>query len=287
MASAASTLRNASSCGKMCAKKRRAPDATPTSDGHEQSSGRVPLLPALMEAARLLQYEDQYRNPGGRAGSLRASLRVTCEAYLKLVGVTQFPRDKGALRLMRLLTETHVQAQARAMEKARRRLGPRSMERRSMVQLAEMMAREYVAEVRGEEVLYTPPLPVDAFRPVKRYRVSSAGAGGGSLRGELPRVAERSAFSSVTPGTDGTDSEDSDSSLSSVISSSEACEDERGDQCRDQCEDESDGVVPESELDEYEEYEEEDDDEVCRADGNNLAQCMCYKCVLGEDGDEE
>ena len=287
MASAAAAPRNASSRGERRGEKRRAPDATPTSDGHEQSSGRVLLLPALMEAARLLQYEDQYRKPGGRAGSLRASLRVTCEAYLKLVGASQFPRDKGALRLMRLLTETHVQAQARAMEKARRRLGPRSMERRSMVQLAEMMAREYVAEVRGEEVLYTPPIPVDAFRPVKRYRVSSAGAGGGSLRGELSRVAERSAFSSVTPGTAGADSEDSDASLPSVISSSEKC----GDESKDFCESQYADVVPESdayECDEDDEYdEEEDEDEICRADGNNLAQCMCYKCVLGEEEEHE
>lgn len=276
MASAAAVPSNGSSRGKRRGEKRRAPDATPTGDGHEQSCGRVLLLPALMEAARLLQYEDQYRKPGGRAGSLRASLRVTCEAYLKLVGVSQFPRDKGALRLMRLLTETHVQAQACAMKKVRSRLGARSMEQRSMVQLAEMMAREYAAEVRGEEVLYTPPVPVDAFRPVKRYRVLRADAGVGSLRGELPRVAERSAFSSVTPGTAGADSEDADASLPSVISSSEKCGEQDGVY--------SDGIVSESDFDEY---EEEDDDEVCRADGSNLAQCMCYKCVLGEDEDEE
>lgn len=257
--------------------KRRASGVAFASEGRGEKRGRALLLPALMEAARLLQYSDQYRNCSGRAVALRASLRVTCEAYLKLVGASQFTRDSDALRLIRLLTETHVQAQARAMAKSRSRSEPRSMEQRSMVQLAEIMAREYVAEMKGEEVLYTPPVPVEAFRPVKkRCRAVERDAGGGALHGELSRVAGRSAFTSVTPSSAGADSDSSDASLPSVISSSEKCADE--------CADQSDGIVSESDFDEY---EDEDEYEVCRADGKNLAQCMCYKCVLGEDEDEE
>ena len=100
--------------------------------------------------------------------------------------------------------------------------------------------------------------------------------GGGAFHGELPRVAGRSAFTSVSPSSAGADSDGLDASLPSVISSSEKCADE--------CADQSDGIVSESDFDGY---EEEDEYEVCRADGNNLAQCMCNECVLGEEEDEE
>ena len=98
---------------------------------------------------------------------------------------------------------------------------PRGMELRSMVQLAELMAREYVAEMKGEEVLYTPPIPVDAFRPVKKRRGASetgVGAAGpqGIQHGNCRRVAERSAFTSVTPHDAGGDSDSSDSSDASL-----------------------------------------------------------------------
>ena len=251
-------------------------------EGQDQSRGRKLLLPALMEVARLLQFKNHYRNCSGRAAALRASLQVTCEAYLKLAGACQFKRDSGALRLIRLLTETHVQSQSRAMAKSQSWSEPRGMELRSMVQLAELMAREYVAEMKGEEVLYTPPIPVDAFRPVKKRRGASetgVGAAGpqGIQHGNLRRVAERSAFTSVTPhdvGGDSDSSDSSDASLPSVISSSEKCE-EHGEVY-------SDAVVSETDSE-----EEEDEYATCRADGKNLAQCMCHKCVLGEDEDEE
>jgi hypothetical protein len=153
------------------------------------------------------------------------------------------------------------------------------MELRSMVQLAEIMAREYVAEMKGEEVLYTPPVPVEAFRPVHKRRRSVetdavAAEPQGILHGNLRRVAERSAFTSVMPSSAGADSDSSDASISSVISSSEKCEQLGGVY--------SDAVVSETDSD-----EEEDEDDECRADGKNLAQCMCYKCVLGEDEDNE
>lgn len=245
----------AGTCEKRRGEKRRA----------SAGEGRdVVLLPVLMEAARLLQYKSQYRSSLGRAAGLRASLRVTCEEYLKLVGASQFTRDSGALRLMRLLIETHVQAQARTVAKSPSWSEPRSMKERSMVQLAELTAREYVAEMKGEEVFYTSsPVPVEAFRPVKKQcRAAERDAAGGVLYGELPRVAERSAFTSVSPGT-----------TDSVISSSKR-----------QSPMVSDGVVPETDLDnDGDSDEEEDEDEVCRADGKNLAQCMCYKCALGED----
>ena len=259
-------------------KKRRASELMLVREGRDKRRGRVLLLPALMEVARLLQYKNHYRNCSGRAVALRASLRVTCEAYLKLVGASEFKRDSGALRLIRLLTETHVQAEACALAKLQTRSDPRSMELRSMVQLAEIMAREYVAEMKGEEVLYTPPVPVEAFRPVNKRRRSVetdavAAEPQGILHGNLRRVAERSAFTSVTPSSAGADSDSSDASISSVISSSEKCE--QLDEVY------SDAVVSETDSD-----EEEDEDDKCRADGKNLAQCMCYKCALGEDEDD-
>lgn len=278
MSSAAAVSSGAGSCERSRGEKRRVSGATSAGEGRDHRGGRVVLLPALMEAARLLQYKSQYRRSSGRTAGLRASLRVTCEAYLKLAGASQFKRDSGALRLMRLLIETHVQAQARAMAKSPSRSEPRSMELRSMVQLAELMAREYVAEMKGDgEVLYASPVPVDAFRPVKRLCVGEIAAEDVALRGMLSHVAERSAFTSVPPRD--TDSDCSDASLPSVISRSEKCEDDYVEH--------SDGIVPETEFeddcdddDEYDEYDE------CRADGNNLAQCICNKCFLGDEGGE-
>ncbi len=270
MASAAAVSSGAGACEKRRDEKRRVSGATSAGEKRDHRGGRVVLLPALMEAARLLQYKSQYRRSSGRAAGLRASLRVTCEEYLKLVGASQFTRDSGALRLMRLLIETHVQAQARAMAKSPSRSEPRSMELRSMVQLAELIAREYVAEMKGDgEVLYASPVPVEAFRPVKRRCVGEIPAEDVALRGMLSHVAERSAFTSVSP-------RDTDSDCS-VVSSSDQCEDDYVEH--------SDGIVPESDLDEYDdddcdEYDEYDE---CRADGNNLAQCICNKCFLGED----
>lgn len=278
MASAAAVPSGAGSCERSRGEKRRVSDAASAGEGRDQGRGHSLLLPALMEAARLLQYKSQYRRSSGRAAGLRASLRVTCEAYLKLVNASQFTRDRGALRLIRLLTETHVQAQARAMAKLPSRSEPRSMELRSMVQLAELIAREYVAEMKGEMVLYTPPIPVDVFRPVKRRCVGEIPAEDVALRGMLSHVAERSAFTSVPP-------RDTDSDCS-VVSGSEKFEDDYVEH--------SDGIVPESGLDEYEEYDDDDCDDhgeydeydECRADGSNLAQCICNKCFLGDKGGE-
>lgn len=269
----------AGSCEERRGEKRRARGSTPASEQQDHKRGRVLLLPVLMEAARLLQYKNYYRKSALRASALRASLRVTCEAYLKLVGASCFPLDSGALRLIRLLTETHVQAQVRAMAKTRSRPEPRSMELRSMFQLVEIMAREYVAEVKGddEEILYA-PFSDKVFRPVKRYSAAIEVADRVAPRGKLPRVVARSAFSRVAPSSQGVErgSDGAVASVSPVVPSSEGKSWVT-----------SKDVVLETDYEEDDDDDDDEDDEdesgLCRkrADGKNMAQCMCYDCAFG------
>lgn len=224
---------------------------------------RQPLLDPLVDAARVAQFKEQYANPNGRVDALRAMLRDTCESYLIRAGASLFESDPGHVRMLRLLMETHAQGLLRAARG--RRQHPEDIEMLSMLQLAELMAKEYVAAVRGVRVLYRHPVPVDTLRPVKKYRCSTSAKKTVALCGNLRR-GEKSAFYSVPPNTPRGTSSDNDCS---VISSSEK----------------EDGLS-ESEYDEVESSE--DEYEECRLRGDlSEAQCPCYKCVLGEDNFSE
>ena len=236
----------------------------------------APLLPPVMEAARMAQYARQYALKSGRTGAIRASLQTTCEAYLKLANAPLYLHDRGYVRLVRLLTETHLQALLRAAE--RRRPDARSVKLQSIFQLRGVNGREYVAAVQGGgDVLYAYPVPVQTFRPVKKYcgeEKSKANANTTQnrrvqFRNVLPRSG-RSAFSSVSSleATDELNEADSD-----VVSPSEEVVSETDD-------DDGAGSVGSSEMDgddDLDEYEQ------CCADGKNLAQCQCNGCVLGEE----
>ena len=221
-----------------------------------------------MDAARVTQYNIQYANPNGRVDALRAMLRDTCESYLIRAGASLFESDPGHVRMLRLLMETHAQGLVRAARG--RRQHPEDIEMLSMLQLAEVMAKEYVAAVRGVRVLYRHPVPVETLRPVKKYRCSTSAKKPVALRGDLRRGG-KSAFYSVPPNTPQETSGDSDFS---VISSSE-----------------KEDALSEDEYDkvEYDKVESSEDEyEECRLRGGlDEAQCPCYKCVLGEDNFSE
>ena len=208
-------------------------------------------LPPLLEAARVSRYEGQYNNPNTRENALLNSLCVACEAYLARAGVSVSTGGSGHMRILRLLTETHVQGQRNAGRGGHQ--DPASLALGSTLQLAEFMAMEYVSGFKGCVVRYEHTVPVAAFRPVKRRRRREPPAVKSfAFCGELSRKGP-SAFHSVSKRTPFNN---------------------------------DDEVVPESEYEDSDEGEESSDDEYedCLANIGGTppaAQCQCHACVLG------
>lgn len=227
----------------------------------------------LIEAARLVQFKNQYtcRRAGHRLCALLASLRGTCESFLKGVGL-RVPVGSGIehQRMMKLLTETHVQHCM--LSKVGVAYVVR-LELESMVQLAHFIANEYIVEMRKHRlhlqhrhdkmpvVESVPPTPrltgvlprtgPSAFRAVSARDVSSAGSEAGTTdEGDTEDIGAEDDEDMLEEG-----------QCSAVLSS------------------ESAGSPRDALSEEEEDESSEDEYEFCtNVDGKSEAQCQCYAC---------
>ena len=224
-----------------------------------------------MEAARLVQFKEQYTraNARGRLCALLASLRVTCESYLKTVGVHVKGEEQKYVRMMKLLTETHIQS---CMMKDAEVLLSQKLELDSLLQLAHFIAKEYVLEMHEYR---TRALNAHKQSPACQLVLPVP-----HLRGDLQRHGP-SAFRALS--TKGTSS-----------ASSEAGTTDEGDTSPHEDEEICRHIVSltpesadESMSDAAQEWSDDEYEFCTNVDGTSEAQCQCYACVLNENTGRE
>ena len=218
-----------------------------------------------------MQFKEQYSrtNSCGRLCALLASLRVTCESYLKTVGVHVKGEEQQYVRMMKLLTETHIQS---CMLKNAVVLLSQKLELDSLLQLAQFIAKEYVSEMhehRTKALDAHKQSPVCQLMPPVPHLRGDLQRHGPSAFRELSTKATSSASSEAGTTDEGDTSPHEDKEICSHIVSL------------------TPESVDESMSDAAEEWSDDEYEFCTNVDGTSEAQCQCYACVLNKNTGRE